>query len=102
MDKRILGAVCAGGLMMLAGVAQAGVIERACRASDRAAATRQMCSCIQSVANKHLSRSEQRKASKFFADPHMAQEVRQSDKRSDEVLWKRYKAFGRQAAQTCR
>lgn len=79
----------------------AGVIDRACRTSGRTAATPQMCRCIQAVANSSLSRSERKKAAKFFQDPHMAQQVRQSDRRSDETFWLRYKAFGERARQTC-
>lgn len=79
----------------------AGTIQRACNASDRSAATPQVCSCIQKVANKSLNASEQRRVSKFFRDPHLAQEVRMSDSRSDEAFWKRYKAFGERARKTC-
>lgn len=82
-------------------LAASGVIDRACRKSDRSAATPQLCSCIQKVANKSLSLVERRKAAKFFSDPHMAQEIRQSDRSSDETLWKKYKAFGERARATC-
>lgn len=78
-----------------------GVIDRACRQSDRQAATPQLCSCIQRVANQSLNRTERRKVAKFFSDPHQAQQVRQSDRSTDEVLWKRYKAFGEQARNSC-
>ena len=40
--------------------ADAGVITRACMKSDRKAANRNLCRCIQAVANKTLSRSDQR------------------------------------------
>jgi len=78
-----------------------GVIDRACRNSSRSAASPQLCSCIQKVANSSLNRSERRKVAKWFGDPHQAQVVRQSDRRSDEALWLRYKAFGEQAKSTC-
>jgi hypothetical protein len=78
-----------------------GVIERACRQSNRTAATPAMCRCIQRVANDSLSFSERRRVAKFFSDPHMAQVVRQSDRRSDEALWERYKSFGDRAQRTC-
>ena len=78
-----------------------GVIDRACRQSNRPAATAQMCGCIQQVANTALNRSERRKVARWFKDPHQAQVVRQSDRRSDEVLWQRYRAFGDLAARTC-
>jgi len=78
-----------------------GVIDRACRNSNRSAASPQLCSCIQKVANTSLNRSERRRVAKWFSDPHKAQEVRQSDRRSDEALWLRYKAFGERAKETC-
>ncbi|MCD9149482.1 hypothetical protein [Pseudophaeobacter flagellatus] len=81
--------------------AQAGVIERACRNSDRIAASPALCNCIQKVANQQLSSSERRTVSKWFADPHQAQVVRQSSNSRDERLWLRYKVFGDTAAKTC-
>lgn len=96
--------LCAAALTVLVpapAAAGLGEIERACRQSNRAAATPQMCSCIQKVANATLNRTERRKVARWFADPHMAQVVRQSDRRSDEQLWLRYKAFGERAAQVC-
>ena len=97
-------AVCAGLLASGAPapvIAGPGVIDRACRQSNCQAATPQLCSCIQRVANNSLSRSERRKVAKFFSDPHQAQQVRQSDRHTDEALWKRYKAFGEQARSSC-
>ena len=82
-------------------MATAGVIERACLNSDRPAANRSLCGCIQGVADATLTRAEQRRAAKFFSDPHMAQVVRQSDAASDEVFWQRYKAFGATASNYC-
>ncbi|MDJ0824698.1 MAG: hypothetical protein QNJ16_04275 [Rhodobacter sp.] len=84
-----------------ASVASAGMIERACMKADRKAASRALCGCIQDVADQTLSRSDQRLAVKFFKDPHMAQEIRQSDRESHEVFWKKYKAFGATAKSYC-
>ncbi len=81
--------------------ATAGPIERACMGSDRKAANRALCGCIQNVADHTLSGSDQRLAAKFFRDPHMAQEIRQSDQSSHEVFWKRYKQFGATAEAYC-
>lgn len=78
-----------------------GVIDKACRNSNRSASSPQLCRCIQKVANASLNRTERRKVAKWFKDPHQAQVVRQSDRSSDEVLWKRYKAFGEKARKTC-
>lgn len=83
--------------------AKAGsTIERACVKSNRKAATRPLCGCIQDVADLMLSRKEQKIAATFFNDPHKAQETRQSDRRSDEKFWLRYKEFGAAARTYCR
>lgn len=81
--------------------AQAGVIERACRSSDRSAANPSLCRCIQKVANARLTVGERKTVSKWFDDPHQAQVVRQSSNARDERLWERYKLFGATAAKTC-
>lgn len=102
MKHLLTAALCAGLLATLApSGAEAGAIERACRQSDRTAATPSLCNCIQNVANRSLTRSERKTVSKWFADPHQAQVVRQSSNRSDERLWLRYKAFGDHAARSC-
>lgn len=79
----------------------AGAIERACLGSDRKAANRALCGCIQQVADLTLDRRDQRLAAKFFKDPHKAQEIRQSDKSSHEVFWKKYRQFGDTAKAYC-
>lgn len=84
-----------------AGAAQAGVIERACLKSDRQAATRLICGCIQDVADVTLDRRDQRLAATFFRDPHRAQEIRQSDRASHEAFWQKYKEFGATAETYC-
>ncbi len=78
-----------------------GKIERACIKSDRSA-SRSLCKCIQRVANNELTRSDQKLAAKFFKEPHLAQETRQSDSSTKERFWKRYKEFGKQAATSCK
>lgn len=84
-----------------AAVAEAGTIERACITSGRSAATPALCGCIQDAANLTLSKSDQKKAAKFFSDPHEAQEVRQSKRASDDAFWDRYQSFGQTAATFC-
>ena len=79
----------------------AGPIQRACMNSDRKAASRSLCRCIQQVARGTLSSSDQRLAASFFKDPHRSQEIRQSDRSRDEAFWDRYKAFGERAQQMC-
>ena len=88
-------------LSLGAGAAQAGKIERACLNSDRQAASRALCGCIQKIADVTLDRGDQRLAATFFRDPHRAQEVRQSDRRTHEVFWQKYKRFGATAEVYC-
>ncbi len=78
-----------------------GKIQRACMKSDRAAASRPLCRCIQDAADQVLSRRDQSLAAKFFKDPQMAQDVRQADNSSKEAFWKRYKEFGSTAKAYC-
>lgn len=82
-------------------VVMAGPIESACLQTGRQAATRQMCRCIDRVAERTLTRSEQRRAARFFRDPDLAQEVRMSRSRADNEFWQRYRAFGDAAERTC-
>ncbi|MGI1660806.1 hypothetical protein ACRDNQ_01085 [Palleronia sp. KMU-117] len=86
----------------LGGTAMAGTIERACLSSDRPGISRSLCGCIQQAADLTLSTKDQRLAASFFKDPHRAQEVRQSDRRSDEEFWERYVNFGTAAETYCR
>lgn len=78
-----------------------GPVQQACMASDRKARNPRLCGCIQTVANMSLTPTEQRRATKFFADPHLAQEVRQSDSGFNEAFWKRYISFADQAERGC-
>ncbi|TCS67475.1 hypothetical protein [Primorskyibacter sedentarius] len=79
-----------------------GPISRACLASERKASSPRLCGCIQTVANRTLDGGDQRLAAKFFGDPHHAQEIRQSDRSSHEVFWKKYKSFASSAERSCR
>lgn len=88
-------------LPMTFGMAQAGMIERACMNSDRGAANRNLCGCIQQVADQTLANGDQRKAAKFFRDPELANQVWVSQRASDDAFWDRYKAFGAVAAASC-
>lgn len=81
--------------------ALAGAMSNACMKSDRKTKSRKMCRCLQKVANQNLSHRDQKLAASFFKDPHKSQEVRQSDKRSHEQFWKRYKEFGSVFAASC-
>ncbi|NSX54412.1 hypothetical protein [Parasulfitobacter algicola] len=84
-----------------AATADANTIKRACMKSDRAGVNSALCGCIQKAADATLTRRDQQLASKFFADPHMSQEVRQSDRESHEIFWQKYKNFGQTAQAYC-
>ena len=90
-----------GGGGVSRGAVGSGIIARACLSSDRAAATPSLCGCIQQVANQTLSGADQSRASRFFSDPHEAQETRQKDGRASEAFWLRYKNFAATAEQAC-
>jgi hypothetical protein len=96
---RVAVAAFVGALML--SQASAGAIERACNRSDRDAANRSVCACIQSVADQNLSSGDQRRAASFFSDPDRAQDVRVSDTARDEAFWQRYVAFGELAEAYC-
>lgn len=79
-----------------------GPISSACMNGGRKAANIRLCGCVQAVANQSLrSGADQSMAASFFADPHKAQEIRQSDNPSHEAFWQRYKAFSAQSERTC-
>ncbi|MCL4187735.1 MAG: hypothetical protein KJZ85_09010 [Rhodobacteraceae bacterium] len=100
IPSRIL-AAAAVAVAIHAPAAVAGPIESACNASGRQAASRALCACIQVAADATLTRSDQRRASRFFSDPHQAQEVRMSKSDSDSAFWDRYRAFGALAESRC-
>ena len=89
-------------LTISVGSAQANTIKNACMSSDRAGGNFALCGCIQQAANRTLSAQDQRLAATFFRDPHRAQEIRQSDRRSHESFWERYRNFGNAAESFCR
>ncbi len=78
-----------------------GPVSSACLASPRKARSRQLCGCIQTVANRTLTRSDQHLAASFFADPHRAQEIRQSDTLRHELFWEKYTEFSSNAEASC-
>ena len=94
-------AALAAALCVVSAPSFAGAIERACLSSPRSAATPPLCSCIQSAADRTLSARDQRTGAKFFDDPHAAQEMRQSDRRSHEAFWQRWRDFGETAEALC-
>ncbi len=79
----------------------AGPIERACNKSDRKAANRSLCDCIQQAADMTLSNGDQRRAVGFFKDPDKAHKTWMSKSRGDDAFWDRYKSFEAQAVALC-
>lgn len=89
-------------LILLAPVAAfAGPVENACNRSDRPGTNRALCRCIDAVASQTLTRSEQRRAARFFSNPDEAQSVRMSRSAADNEFWSRYRAFGEAAERSC-
>ncbi len=78
-----------------------GPISKACLQSSRKAKSTRLCSCIQAAADRTLSRSDQRRSVAFYENPHLAQEIRQSDRPKDEQFWDDYAAYGREAEKMC-
>ena len=102
MKKPLLLALCAAvAVPILTSFAVAGPIENACNHSKRKQANRQLCVCIQQVADQTLRRSDQSRAASFFRDPEKAHKVWMSKSKSDDAFWDRYKAFGAQAEAYC-
>lgn len=94
----ILGVTLMG---LLATGADAGPIERACNKSDRDAANRAICACLQQVADLTLDRTEQGRAAKLLNNPEKAHALWMSTSRKDDVFWDRYTNFGAQAEVYC-
>ena len=78
-----------------------GPIASACRAAGRKEASRARCGCVQAVANRSLSSSEQQRGVPFFNNPQRSQDVRQSGNASNERFWKKWKTFSTQAGRMC-
>ncbi|WP_438671442.1 hypothetical protein [Pseudogemmobacter sonorensis] len=101
MKRPVLAALAAAVLVSTGSMVSAGPIEKACNRSDRSAATRALCGCIQQAADLTLNGSDQRRAAKFFSDPDLAHTVRFSKKTNDDAFWKRYRQFTDMAEAYC-
>lgn len=86
--------------LVMGSAAVAGPLDSACMRAGRTA-DRALCGCIQQVADMTLTSADQRRAAAFFKDPEKAQEVRMSDRASDEDFWNRYKTFAQNAESLC-
>lgn len=93
--------IAAAAVVLTAPLAVAGPIDSACIRSERTASSRQLCGCIQQVADMTLSRGDQRRAAAFFKDAEAAQEVRMSKRDTDNAFWARYKNFADTAEAYC-
>ena len=89
-----------GLILALPTVAAANPVERACLAADRNA-TRALCACIGEAAAATLSNAQQREGARWFDDPQRAQDVRMSDRPSDEAMWEAWGVFSALAEQRC-
>ncbi|MEO1705449.1 MAG: arginine transporter [Pseudomonadota bacterium] len=78
-----------------------GPISAACQAAGRPNASRELCRCIQGVADAELSGSDQRRAAPFFDDPERAQAVRLDDSRAADAFWERWTTYARRAEELC-
>ena len=104
LPAALLLAACGGGRDVVATSARpyaAGPIQKACLAADRSAASPALCGCVQAVADRNLSGRDKGRVPRFFRNPHLAQETRQSDNPRDEAFWRRYKAFVTAAERSC-
>lgn len=88
-------------LVPLAAPVAANTIERACLQSDRNEATRSLCRCVGSAAERVLDRNDMRTGARFFTDPEAAQRVQLSDTRRDDAFWDRWRAFAEVAEAMC-
>lgn len=99
MPTRI--AVAAAVVLLIVPPAEARPVGNACTRSDHGSGNSALCRCIQQVADKTLSYSDQRRAAKLFNDPHQAQVVRSSGSSSDSAFWARYTKFAAVAEAYC-
>jgi len=78
-----------------------GPIRTACLQSTRERKSSRLCGCIQSVADQTLTHAQQRRSVAFYSNPHLAQDVRQSDRGSDERFWEAYSDYAERAEGIC-
>ena len=90
-----------GGAAQLYTPTAKGPIRSACLASDRKARSNHLCGCIQAVADRNLSRSDQSRAVRFYSNPQAAQDIRQSSRSGDKSFWKAYSTYAREAERIC-
>lgn len=79
-----------------------GPIGTACLIHNRRLASQQRCGCVQAAADLTLSQSEQQRGVRFFSEPDLLQQIRQSDAPANERFWASWKAFSQTAEDLCR
>lgn len=94
-----LGLGLAGGVPVAAEAR--GAIEGACLRSDRPAANRVLCGCIQQVADAVLTSGDQRKGARFFADAELSQAAKMGRGDADRLFWQKWEAFSNGAVKYC-
>lgn len=89
-------------LQLVAGATTAqGPIGAACNTYNRKTANAQRCGCIQAAADLTLSKSDQQKATRFFAEPELLQAIKLSDTPKNERFWYTWARFAETAEQMC-
>ncbi|ROU03525.1 arginine transporter [Histidinibacterium lentulum] len=89
-------ASCGGG-----GSRPTGEVGQACMSAGRSAATPRLCSCIDQVAGRTLSRAEQRETARYIRDPEKLQEMKLDDRPRAEEMWRTYDRFVNAARTAC-
>jgi len=79
----------------------AGPIATACQIHNRNRATTERCGCIQAAANITLSKSQQERSVRFFAEPDLLQTVKASDTPENERFWDAWDGFAETAEALC-
>ena len=79
-----------------------GPIGTACNIHNRGRAGASRCGCVQAAANLTLSQSQQQRATRFFAEPELLQQIKLSDTPENERFWYTWAQFAETAERMCR
>lgn len=79
-----------------------GPIGTACKIHNRQVATARKCGCIQAAADITLSQAQQQRASRFFAEPELLQQIKLSDTPPNERFWETWARFADTAEVLCK
>ena len=100
MTFRLFPAVIAS-ILLFAGAANAGAVERACMKSGKQAANSSLCKCIDASARTTLSMSDQNLAGRLIRRPELVERIKDSDRPTNEKFWKEYMEFIKVAESRC-